>query len=298
MVMANKQEILMEAGTNELEILVFGIGNERFGINVAKIREVVRIPIVIKPPNANPMVEGVINLREQVIPLISLRKALGYPKKDVDNKERVIISEYHKQWFGFIVDDVDTIVRLSWKSIEPPPHLHQHSKALTGVAHVNEKLVLMLDVETLTQPLLEGKFCGDEQEDDPRLVPLRETKKILTADDSGMIRTLVNNILTRAGYKDIAITLNGEEAWDYLQQNPHIDLVVTDIEMPQMDGLRLTKLIKTDDRLSHIPVIVFSSIISDDNRNKGEQVGADDQISKPEIERLVQTVDRLLNIDI
>lgn len=293
------KEILMQAGTNELEILIFGIATEQFGINVAKVREVIKLPKISKPPHAHPMIEGVMNLRDQIIPLISLRRAIGYPDKEQEIGDRVIVSEFHQQWFGFIVDNVDTIVRISWKDIEQPPQTHQHASVLTGIAHLEERLILMLDVETLTEPLVLSKMRSDSKNMDHgsnELFVKRSTKRILTADDSGVIRSLVKNTLQDAGYNDITITINGKEAWDTLNQYHNYDLIITDIEMPQLDGLHFTKLIKENDTFKNLPVIIFSSIISDDNRNKGEQVGADDQIAKPEIGRLIQTVDRFLQI--
>ncbi len=297
--MRDNKEILMEAGTNELEILIFGVGSECFGINVAKVREIIKMPQINKPPQTSPMIEGVINLREQIIPVINLRKALGYPQKENEASDRVIISEYHQQWFGFIADYVDTIVRISWKDIEPPPATHQHTHVLTGIAHLEDKLALMLDVEHLTEPLIqlaEVREAYTEDSKNENVVQIRSMKRILAADDSGIIRTLVKEKLNEAGYTNIYMTFNGEEAWELLEKEPEIDLVITDIEMPQLDGLHLTRLIKADDRFKAIPVIIFSSIISEDNLNKGNQVGADEQISKPEIHKLIGHVDRLLRI--
>ncbi|RJP25602.1 MAG: chemotaxis signal transduction protein CheV [Candidatus Omnitrophota bacterium] len=298
--MRSEKEILMEAGTNELEVLIFGVGAEWFGINVAKIREIIKLPEITRPPQTLPIVDGVFNLRDHIIPVINLRKALGYPPKDSSASDRVIISEYHQQWFGFIADNVDTIVRISWKDIEPPPEMHRHTHVLTGIAHLENRLALMLDVETLTEPLIETDREDEQAAKEAvtrRQAEIRGSKRILAADDSGVIRTLVKDRLTFAGYTSIQLTFNGKEAWEYLQSHPGIDLVITDIEMPQLDGLHLTKLIKTSSEFKQIPVIIFSSIISDDNRNKGEQVGADEQISKPEIHRLIDQVDRLLGIE-
>ncbi|MDX9754843.1 MAG: chemotaxis protein [bacterium] len=298
--MVSNKEILMEAGTNEVEILIFGIGEERFGINVAKVREVIKLPKITKPPQTNPMIEGVMNLRDHIIPLVNLRIAMEYPVKVPQDSDRVIVSEYHQQWFGFIVDNVDTIVRISWKDIEPPPQTHHHGAILTGVAHHGEELILMLDVETLTEPLVgvlrKAHQAKGKSEKESSIIQQRESKRILAADDSGVIRTLVTETLKDAGYIQITVKVNGQEAWETLQQDANYALVITDIEMPQLDGLHLTKLIKTTEKTCQIPVVIFSSIISDDNRNKGDQVGADDQITKPEIDRLVQTVDRLLQV--
>jgi len=291
-----KEQILMEAGTNELEILVFNVGEEKFGINVAKIREVIRLPKITYPPNTHPLIEGVMNLRNFIIPVVNLRRALGYPSRKTQESDRVIVSEFHKQWFGFIVDSVQTISRISWKDIDPPPVSHQYANNLTGIAHVDEGLVLMLDVETITQVLIPMNHQADDRQSNDDLAKQRGMKRILTADDSGMIRTVVNDKLKEAGYTNVTVTINGEEAWDALQRDRGFDLVITDIEMPRIDGLHLTKLIKADAEFKKIPVIIFSSIISEDNRNKGEAVGADYQIAKPELHLLVGTVDRFLGL--
>lgn len=289
-----KKEILMESGTNELEILVFSVKEEQYGINIAKVREVISIPELVKPPLAHPFIQGVFNLRDKIVPVINLRRVLGYEGGECETTERVIITEFHQLWFGFVVDTVSNIYRISWQDIEPPTDEY-NSDMLTGIAHVQEKLVLMLDVERITQSISSNIIALEENAaDDKELIDQRANKKIVVAEDSNIIRNIIYNTLINGGYKQLVICRNGEEAWEKIQNDPAIDLLITDIEMPRIDGLHLTKLVKSDDKYKHIPVIIFSSIISEDNLNKGNAVGADEQISKPELKRLVEMADKYL----
>ncbi len=290
-----KQHILMESGTNELEVLVFSVGEEQFGINIAKVREVITIPELIKPPLVHPFIQGVFNLRDKIVPVINLRRVLGYEETEMKPSDRIIITEFHLLWFGFVVNTVSNIYRISWQDIEPPTEEY-NCDIMTGVAHVQEKLVLMLDVEKITQTISPSIMEAEIDSGDASLRQARSEKKIIVAEDSNAIRNMICNTLIEDGYKKLEICRNGEEAWNKIQKDSSIDLVITDIEMPRLDGLHLTKLIKSDDNLRQIPVIIFSSIISADNRNKGDAVGADEQISKPELNKLVATVDRFLNV--
>ncbi len=290
-----EKEILMESGTNELEVLVFGIEEEKYGINIAKVREIIRLQELTLPPQTHPMIEGVLNLREHIIPIISLFRALDYKERDEDKSSRIIVAEFHKQWFGFIVDEVSNIYRISWSDIEPPTDNHK-CNCLTGIAHVEEELVLMLDVEKITQEVAPHMIESSDQEIPEELASLRGSKQIMFAEDSSMMRTLIQDTLSAGGYTNIVTCNNGEEAWDQLQGNTSIDLVISDIEMPRIDGLRLTKLIKSDVDLKEMPVVIFSSIITPDNHKKGEAVGADFQIAKPDLDKLVSTLDSFLNI--
>lgn len=299
-----KKQILMEAGTNELEILVFSVEGETYGINVAKVREVIRPPKMVKPPNKHHYVLGAFDLRGVVIPAVNVRCWLGYPDRVDNEKDRVIVTEFNDVWFGFWVDAVDRIHRVSWTNIEAPPLETGTDGYVTGVAHIGEKLVLMLDFEKVVfeiSPdikLTDPKYSQDTQLD-------RSSCKILMAEDSAVMQQLLLNNLKNAGFKEIVVCPHGEAAWDTLLElmkakKPgesildHVDLLITDIEMPKMDGLRLTKLVKEHSELNVIPIIIFSSIISHDNFKKGESVGANVQITKPEIGQLVDHVDALI----
>lgn len=289
------KQILMESGTNELEVLVFTVKDEQYGINIAKVREVISIPNLVKPPLAHPFIQGVFNLREKIVPVINLRRVLGYNEFDLKSTDRVIITEFHLLWFGFVVDTVSNIYRISWKDIEPPTE-ECNSEMLTGIAHIQDKLVLMLDVEKITQSISPTTTSLAGESTTETIANLRAQKRLIVAEDSHAIRNMICSTLNSGGYTQLEICQNGEEAWEKIQSDSTIDLIITDIEMPRLDGLRLTKLVKSDAKYSRLPVIIFSSIISEDNRNKGDAVGADEQISKPELRKLVDTVDRFLKI--
>ncbi len=290
-----EKQILMESGTNELEVLVFAIKEEQYGINIAKVREVITVPDLVSPPLAHKFIQGVFNLRGKIVPVINLRRVLGYEPNSQTTLDRIIITEFHQKWFGFVVDRVSNIYRISWKDIDPPSSEY-NSDMLTGIAHVQESLVLMLDVEKITQSISPHIQLADQKDTDKDKFSQRSAKCLLVAEDSNAIREMICHSLQSGGYTQLDICRDGQEAWDKIQEHAAIDLIITDIEMPRIDGLHLTKLVKSNDKFRHIPVIIFSSIISTDNRNKGDAVGADEQISKPELVKLVDTVDRFLQI--
>jgi len=247
---------------------------------------------------------GAFDLRGVVIPAVNVRVWLGCPERIDEVKDRVIVTEFNDVWFGFWVDSVDRIHRISWENIDPPPTTTGADGYVTGVAHIDDQLVLMLDFEKVVfeiapdTKLTEPEYSQESQLD-------RSACKILFAEDSTLMQQLVLDNLQKAGFGSITSCSHGEAAWEKLQEFlkgkqegqtifDYYDLLITDIEMPQMDGLRLTKLIKEHTDLRALPVIIFSSIISEDNKKKGESVGANAQITKPEIGILVDRVDELI----
>ncbi|MFQ5462533.1 MAG: chemotaxis protein CheV [Phycisphaerae bacterium] len=300
--MAKMQQhnIMLEAGTNEYEILVFRLGDRRCGVNVAKVREVIEFQPLTRLPETHHAVLGVFQLRDQVLPLIDLGICLGQNQGSGSASGQIIVMEYNETRVAFRVDAVEYIHRIKASEVEPMPDVHglQHSP-VTFVARISGDLVLMIDFE---------KLVFDIAGIDPFAVGLGEieacsirgARRLLLAEDSVMIRTMIHNNLVKAGYKQVTTCADGQAAWDALLaglvdgQGPSFDLMVTDIEMPRMDGLHLTKRIKEHPQLNHLPVVVFSSLISADNAKKCESVGADAQITKPELGKLVSVVDGLL----
>ncbi|MFH1742582.1 MAG: chemotaxis protein [bacterium] len=299
-----KSQILMEAGTNELEILVFKVEGEIYGINVAKVREVIRPPSLFHPPNRHPFILGIFDLRSIVVPAVNVRLWLGLGDREPLDSDRVIVTEFNDVWFGFWVDSVDRIYRISWEQIEPPPKGLGESGYVISMAHIDDRLIPMLDFEKVAHEISPSeKLMSPDIQDGVGLD--RRSHNLVIAEDSQMMRTLLTRILQDAGYGQLYCCNNGSEAWEFLLQlleegstngliENRISLVITDIEMPKMDGLRLTKLIKEHPKLGILPVVVFSSIISAENRRKGESVGANAQITKPEIAQLVDTIDNLI----
>lgn len=293
-------KILLENGTNELEILEFKIGNNSYGINVAKIREIIPFQPVTPVPNSHPSIEGIFMPRETMITAVSLKNALQLG--DSEPGGLFIITNFNKLDVAFHVDSVMGIHRVSWTEIiKPDTTINNDQDGIsTGIVKFDERLVIILDFEKIVTDI-----CPDTglkmSEVDSFANRDRSSIPVLIAEDSHLLNKLIADALSTAGYVNVTRTENGQEAWDYIRKameedkvSERVKLVITDIEMPLMDGHRLTKLIKTTDSLSHIPVIIFSSLVNDEMRIKGESLGADAQLSKPEIGNLVKEMDRLL----
>ena len=297
--MSQAQGILLEAGTNEMELLVFKLDNVRFGINVAKVREIIQRPKAVAIPHSPFAVEGSFRLRDDVLTLINLGAHFHMEGEQTRQGEGMsIIVEFNSMQCGILVDAVEVIHRLRWDDIEPPsPYLMNMNVPITGVARVGKDLVLIADFETIISEIL-GINGVDDAEGPAEEVP-PEDAHILLADDSMILRKQLTRVLENAGYRHLCVCADGREAWEAIKRNQKsgehpFDLVLTDIEMPQMDGLHLTAKIKGDPDLKDTPVILFSSLITDDNRRKGEAVGADEQICKPDSQNVVTAIQRFL----
>lgn len=298
--MENKNGILLESGTNELEIVEFLIGENRFAINVIKVKEIIHPIAPTKVPHAHPYIEGIIELRGEVLPLIDLAKALGFGPSNNPAQDKYIVAEFNQQKVVFHVHNVTQIHRISWKQIEKPSQMYQGLESqIIGVVKLNGNMILLLDFEKIVVDI--NPQSGIHVERVKKLGKReRSNKKIIVAEDSPLLRKLLHDTLAEAGYVYVEFFENGEDALNYLQSivqkgkpvESEVQLVITDIEMPQMDGHHLTKRIREDETLKHLPVIIFSSLITDDLRHKGERVGATAQVSKPEIAELVQMIDQ------
>ena len=297
--MSNKREILLDTGTNEVEFLEFDLEDSSFGINVLKVREIIQPIAITKIPHAHSYVEGIVELRGDVLPVISLRRALKLPHKTDSKNDKFIITEFNQMKIVLRVDHVTQIHRLTWEKMEKPASinsgLHHY---VTGVIKLESNMMLLLDVEQVMYeiyPNLTKTNLSNEHKQK------RNNKKVALAEDSPMIRQLLLDTLQDAGYTQVKLFENGVEAWEYFENEvkvgkEHSDLLITDIEMPQMDGHNLTRRIKEDKDLKTTPIIIFSSLISDQLRHKGNLVGADAQISKPEVSSLIQVMDEILNV--
>lgn len=293
--------ILLESGTNELEILEFTLEDNHYGINVAKIREILQYSQVTPVPNTHPSVEGIFMPRDTMITVINLKKCLGLGEQE--KKGLFIITNFNKLDIAFHVDNVIGIHRVSWKEIiKPDSTLNgQDGSVSTGVIKMDDKLVVILDFESIVSSISPetGLRTSDVDSMEERD---RSDCPILIAEDSPLLSKLITDCLKKAGYKHLIVTTNGQEAWDKLNQfkaegnvKDQVHCIITDIEMPQMDGHRLTKLVKEDDTLKSIPLVIFSSLVNEEMRRKGEQLGADAQLTKPEIGQLVDAIDKLIS---
>ncbi|MCR4585215.1 MAG: chemotaxis protein [Lachnospiraceae bacterium] len=296
-------KILLENGTNELEVLEFTLAGNSYGINVAKIREIIQYQPVTPVPNAHPSVEGIFMPRETMITAIDLKNCLQ--RGQSEPRGLFIITNFNTLDIAFHVDSVVGIHRVSWREIIKPDSTVSNSEdgISTGIIKKNDKLIIILDFEKIISDINPetGLKVQDIDEMGPRS---RNDSPILIAEDSALLNKLIVESLKKAGYENLTHTENGQEAWDRLLQwkaegnvESRVQCIITDIEMPQMDGHRLTKLVKEDEVLRKIPIIIFSSLINTEMRRKGEQLGADAQLTKPEIGNLVRTIDKILGID-
>jgi len=297
--------ILLETGTNELEILEFVISGNSYGINVAKINELMQAQEVQEMPLAHPCVEGIFQPRNEVYTIVDLARYLNLGVSDDPSKDIFIITNFNQMNIAFHVHAVEGIFRISWNDIEKPDSIIYGGDegVVTGIAKVNDRIISILDFEKITFDISPetgidlstvAAYSGMDRENIP----------IVVAEDSALLRKMLTEALHTSGYSNLTILNNGEEAWDHLNKikesgitdvSARVSCLITDIEMPRMDGHRLTKLVKSDATFMDIPVIIFSSLIDENMQKKGVEVGADAQLSKPEIANLVGLVDVLVN---
>lgn len=295
-------KILLENGTNELEILEFKLGEYSYGINVAKIREIITYQPVTPVPNSHPSIEGIFMPRGTMITAISLRNALsmgGYTDEGL-----FIITNFNGLDVAFHVDKVMGIHRVNWSEIIKPDATinNEIDGVSTGIVKFDDRLVIILDFEKIVADI--SPETGLKMSEIDSLIGReRSDVPIVIAEDSQLLNKLIYEALTQSGYTNVKRCQDGLEAWTYISDaladgilDKKCQVLITDIEMPQMDGHRLTRLIKSDDNLKHIPVVIFSSLVNDEMRIKGEQLGANSQLSKPEIGNLVGEIDKLVRI--
>ncbi len=299
--MHKKNEILLESGTNELEVMEFTIGDRHFGINVAKIVEIMQYGPVTPMPNSNPFVEGIFKPRDKIMTVIDLGSYMGFPASDTIERSIFIITNFNKSNTAFHVHAVDGIHRISWESIEKPdPTIYGGEEGLaTGIARFDNRLITILDFEKILADI--SPDTGIQIEDVKTLGKRSiDDRPILIAEDSPLLEKMIQECLEQAGFVNLTMCTNGKEAWDLLQKykstgdsiTNHVCCIVTDIEMPKMDGHRLLKCIREDDVLKVLPVIVFSSLINEEMKIKGNMLGATAQITKPEIANLINLIDK------
>ncbi|MCL2662718.1 MAG: chemotaxis protein [Oscillospiraceae bacterium] len=297
--------ILLETGTNELEILEFIISGNSYGINVAKITELMQAQEVQEMPLAHPCVEGIFQPRNEVYTIVDLARYLGLGVSDDPAKDIFVITNFNQMNIAFHVHAVESIFRISWNDIEKPDSIIYGGQegVVTGIAKVNDSIISILDFEKITFDI--SPETGIDLSTVEAYSGLdREHIPIVVAEDSALLRKMLTEALHTSGYNNLIILNNGEEAWEHITRIKDsgttdilskVACLITDIEMPRMDGHRLTKLVKSDPVLNAIPVIIFSSLIDENMQKKGAEVGADAQLSKPEIANLVGLVDVMVN---
>lgn len=302
--MANEKKdgILLETGTNEIEIMEFTINDNLFGINVAKVREIMLSDTVKPMPHVHPAVEGIFKPRDIVITVVDLPKYLTGQECPKGPKDLFIITNFNKMFVAFRVHSVVGISRISWQDIHKPDSTISGGTdgVTTGIAQCDGKLVSILDFEKILAEIA-PQTSIQLSEVDSLGKRERSTSPIWVAEDSILLTKMIQTALVRAGYENVTMFPNGKELWDALRQlegsedlENRVALIITDLEMPEMDGHHLTKLIKDHPKFKSIPVVIFSSLITEEMRRKGKEVGADEQLSKPEIGHLIEILDELL----
>ncbi len=303
MVENNKNNILLESGINEIEVMRFSVSGEFYGINVAKVQEIIMAEKVKPMPHSHPAVEGIFKPREELITVINLVYYLFGEHREHGEKDLFIITNFNRMTVAFRVESIEGISRISWGDIQKPDKTISNGNegVATGIAQCEGQLVTILDFEKIVAEIAPETTIQVSDVEKLGARPICESP-IVIAEDSMLLQKMIDDCLERAGFTHLINFSNGQEAWDYLHSIKHdsdlydkVNLVITDIEMPKMDGHRLTKLIKDDPRLRHLPVIIFSSLIDEQMRIKGKELGADEQIAKPEIGHLVGLLDMMLS---
>ena len=252
-------------------------------------------------PQAHPYIDGLFTLRGKAIPLVNLPRCLNV--QTGTEPKNIIVTEINNYNIGFLVENVSRIHRISWKDMEPAPEVGDQSRVV-GIVKMKDRIVLLLDFETIIaeiNPEINAKLTTYEEATEDVKVK-RSNVHVVVAEDSPMLRDLLVTTLHESGYRFVRDFGNGQDAWDYLRGladregkiEDHVGVIVSDVEMPKMDGHRLLKLVREDERLQSVPLVLFSSLISDEMRLKGEQLGASGQIAKPEINQLIGLLDNLI----
>ena len=299
--MQEVKKVITEVGTNEWQVVVFYLGQQAFAINVDKTREILRWTGCRPVPDANPAMIGITTVRGEVLPLVDLGR---YLKIDTDvelENSKIIIAEFNEIKLGFVVEGVERIYRINSDELDA---------SLTGtflgenslyVIKRDDRNIILLDYERIVQtvnPSLMSQYRLDEVKAAKLTLGLGDLDRyrILVAEDSPLIRRQVIDVLADGGFHNVESVGHGKAAWDRIsEEDPgHFDLLISDIEMPKMDGFALTRLVKQDEERRDMPVVIFSSIMADDIRRKAASIGAEAQITKPEIGGLVEKVCELL----
>ncbi len=304
----SQTNILLESGTNELEIVEFYVNQNgyqaHYGINVAKVVEIIRPQTVTAMPEMrHPAIKGAFSHRNgRIVPLIDMAQFLGYDPVCGEEDSKVIVTEFNHVFTAFLVSGVNRIYRLSWTSVEAPGTFLQDMSrsSVVGVVRLEERVVFLLDLEAVVgelEPSMAITFTNTgREEDEERKKDLHYT--ILQVDDSHSIRELVRTLFEKDGIFTVIQKVNGQDAWEYLEEirdksenegkdiTEYIQGIITDIEMPFMDGLNLCKRIKEDSILKKLPVAIFSSMINEPLARKCQTVGADAQFAKPDLRSL------------
>lgn len=302
-----EQSILLESGTGEVEVIIFKVKGSTYCVNVLKTKEIIKLNEVTPIDTSKKEILGLANIRETIMSVVDLRYVLHKESSVIEEGSMALVCEFNKQKMVFLVDEVIGIKRFRWEEINSPPDVVGSSLSVGNILD-GEKILMFLDFERIVSEI--SAESNPYKKMKQYIHPVgeiekekRASKKIFLAEDSRTIRELLKEVLSEAGYDNVQVYENGEDILTALFEikdahgedfRSEVDLVITDIEMPKLDGHTVTRRIKEDPILKDIPVIIFSSLITEQLFHKGESVGADLQISKPTIVELVSGIDSLL----
>lgn len=311
------RNILLESGTNEVEIAEFILASQCFGVNVAKIKEFVQYDRlkITKPPGIHSSMQGIFLLRNKTVPLIDLELYLNIKAEKRAGRQIVLITEFNNIVMGFVIGAVNRIHRVSWKNIQPLGSvLQKFPLPVTGSVNIEGTEVLILDLERIVGEVIpevsfgnagnEQKYIEAQKVEKVDKIEMRKMSKLMLAEDSTTIRNHIIKALSSVGYDKITAFENGQDAFNAIvalkkrAENEGLNitdlltLIILDIEMPQMDGLTLCKKIKTELNLASTPVLIFSSLINEQMALKCKKVGADGYITKPSMPQLIELIDK------
>lgn len=296
-------KILLEFGTNEMELLVVSVDHQLFGMNVAKVKSIhqYKPELVTKLPKAISGVAGMFLYRNRTIPVLDLSTILNIELKGQFEREMIVVTEFNNALNCFKVQGVNRIYRLSWKDFVPMDSMFDSNCYFTGSVHVEDVQTLVLDLEHILSEIFPNLTLEDVSSDTLKKKEsiAREQLEIMFAEDSPTMRKGVIRALKKAGFENIIDFINGEQALNYIteqykdssRQDLENVVLITDIEMPKMDGLTLCHNIKQDSNLKAIHTIMFSSLINSQMITKCEKINADGYITKPETNELIQILD-------
>ncbi len=306
--MSSGTNILLESGTNEVEMLEFILGGQSFGINVSKVTSIIQFEeeLLTAIPDMPPAIMGAFMFRGETISLINLAEALHRKPDSNNDRPLVIATEFNDFQCGLYVNGVERIHRVSWEAFVPIENTFSKDNlqgSILGTIHINKKDVLIIDIESIATQLFEGLSMELNYEHDAVEIGRNKNRNdvlVVLAEDSAFIRRHILGVLNEAGYTNIKPFDNGQSADDYInslrKEDKRPDIVVSDIEMPKMDGLTLCRKLKTDYNMGDLPVIMFSSLINEQMRHKCDSVGANASITKPQIAGLVKMIDEFCNV--
>ena len=291
--------------TSSLELMEFTMAGDAFGINVAKVTEIMRYTPITHMTMAHPCIDGVFKPRDKLITIINLPRYMALPENETPENDMFMLTNFDNVNAAFLVHTVEGMHRISWNKVERPSSIvyGNNDSVITGTTKIGDRILTIIDFEKVLYDINPetGLQISEVQRMGERI---QSTKPVVVVEDSVFLRRMLIESLEVAGYSNITPFDNGQDAWEYLSKckseclvnitpiEKKVSIIITDIEMPRMDGHHLTKLVKKDDVLAKIPVIVFSSLIDEAQKQQGEKLGVNAHLSKPQIGKLVSTLDK------